>query len=272
MLQNGAGGNAEYAIVYEERCVPIFSKISTNELAMLACVGSTGLGMTSTLHPIESGSSVVVFGAGPVGLSAIQGARIAGATQIICVEPIAARRQLALTLGATDAVDPNKIGDKLLEQLRSMTKGTTDRIFTGGRDWSRPFGAGPDYVIEAVGADQYPPKAEAGPDPSGLKTLELIWNLCPAGGWGMTSGGGYDRDGKIALPAGMFTNGSKTFCACQNGGIHSRRDLPRYVELIERGLFDAKSMITETYRFEDAHKAYQAVADRTIIAAVVTFT
>ena len=49
-------------------------------------------------------------------------------------------------------------------------------------------------------------------------------------------------------------------------------DLPRYVELVERKLFDAKSMITATFRFEDSHKAYQAVADRTIIGAVVTFT
>lgn len=71
------------------------------------CVGSTALGMACTLEPILWGSTVVVFGAGPIGLSAIQGAPIQGASRLISVEPIAMRRQMALKLGATDVLDPD---------------------------------------------------------------------------------------------------------------------------------------------------------------------
>ena len=269
--EGGIGGIAEYTVSYEERLTPYFSNLPDEEIALLTCVGSTGLGMTCTLHPIESGSSVVVFGAGPIGLSAVQGARIQGATKIISVEPIAARRQLALKLGATMAVDPNQYeGDQLVNLLRDLTKGPTDRIFVGGQNWARGDG-GPDYVIEAVGCTRLQPKVEVSKDPTGLEAVQQVWNLVPRTGWGMTCGWGYPADAEVKFPANTFTNGSKTLCSCQNGGIQSRRDLPRFIRLIEDGKYDAKSMITNVYKFDDVMKCYQEIADRTVIANVIKF-
>ena len=62
---------------------------------------------------------MVVLGCGPLGLSAIQGARIKGASQIIAVEPIRERRELALKLGATMAFDPNAEGQNLVTKIRA---------------------------------------------------------------------------------------------------------------------------------------------------------
>jgi Zn-dependent alcohol dehydrogenase len=104
----GNCGMTEVMVVQEEVAVPVFTDVPAPELAMLHCVGNCGLGMTMTNVRVEAGSDVVIFGARPVGLSAVQGARINGATRIIAVEPISYRRELAMKLGATATVDPNR--------------------------------------------------------------------------------------------------------------------------------------------------------------------
>ena len=86
---------------------------------MLTCVGGCGLGMTMTKCPVDVASDVVIFGAGPVGLSSVQGAKLKGATRIIVVEPIAYRRGLALKLGATAVVDPNQYKERKLIAART---------------------------------------------------------------------------------------------------------------------------------------------------------
>lgn len=272
----GIGGLSEYTVNYEERLTPIFTSVSHEELAFMNCVGSTGVGMTSTLHPIDSGSTVVVFGAGPIGLSVVQAARIQGATRIISVDPIAMRRKKAMQLGATEVVDPNQHGDKLVEHLRDMTLVTPiDRLFAGARDLSTLTGfrsnGGPDYVFEAVGRQQQPPTVEQALDPTGIQALEQMWDLVPPGGYGYTCGFGYHREDTVTLNAGIFANGSKTLISCQNGGTQARRDLPRFTRLMEQGKFDAKALITHRYKFQEIHKAYREVADRTVISNVVTF-
>lgn len=267
------GMAAEYNVCYEENLTPIFTTLSSEEIAPLVCAGSTGVGMTRALHPIESGSTVVVFGCGPVGLSAVQGARIQGASRIIAVDPVARRRQVALKLGATDVVDPNTYGDNLVAHLREMTKGPADRIFAGGQDWANNLSLeGPDYVIEAVGRQVATPKVEVPLDPTGLQVLQQIFDLVPAAGWAMTTGFGYELDDKVKFKATAFTNGSKTFLSCQNGGQQSRRDFPRLVRMAEEGKFDARSLTSNVYKFDDILKSYQEVADRTVIGNVITFS
>jgi Zn-dependent alcohol dehydrogenase len=67
-------------------------------------------------------------------------------------------------------------------------------------------------------------------------------------------------------------NASKTHHSSQYGGTNSMRDIPRYVRLIERGLYDAKSMITNTYKLDQIMDAYHAVADRTAITAMIVMS
>ena len=87
------GGSAELMVSFEDACVPVFTTVSSIELAMLHDVGMVGLAATMNVAPVEAGSDVVVLGAGPLGLSAVQGARIRGAARIIAVEPIRYRRR-----------------------------------------------------------------------------------------------------------------------------------------------------------------------------------
>jgi len=271
--QNGNHGSfGEVMVPYEEYCVAISTDVSPAELSLLTCTGATGLSTTMSFAPVEPGSSVVVFGAGPVGLSAIQGARIMGATQIIAVEPIRYRREVALKVGATTVLDPNVDGDNLVKKIQDLCKGptTADRRFSGFRDGvPGTIDIGPDFVIECSGGDLFPPKAEAGPDPTGKLALRQAWDVAPAGGDLFTVAVG--QRGDISFPANNWSNRGRTHHAGQLGGLSMKRDLPRYVRLIERGLFDAKSLATATYPLDRTREAFQVTADRTTIAAVVVF-
>jgi S-(hydroxymethyl)glutathione dehydrogenase/alcohol dehydrogenase len=120
------GAMSDLMITNEEYVTPLFTEVPATQIAMLTCVGGCGLGMTMTNCPIEVASDVVIFGAGPVGLSAVQGAKIKGASRIIVVEPIRYRREIALKLGATDVVDPNQYRERTrIQGARTPTRSAT---------------------------------------------------------------------------------------------------------------------------------------------------
>jgi S-(hydroxymethyl)glutathione dehydrogenase/alcohol dehydrogenase len=268
------GGLSDVMVATEESVVPVFTSVKSVELAMLHCVGGCGLGTTMTLAPVEPGSNVAVWGGGPVGLSAVQGARLMGAAKVILVEPIRARRELALKVGATKVFDPNAEGDNLVPKIKDLCSGPTNRRYAGGRDNLRnraniAANVGPDYIVEAVGYDRAVPKVEAGPDPNGILPLQQVWQSCPTGGHICTTGVGHPPQATISLPVNQWTNGSKTHHSSQFGGTNSMRDIPRYVALIESGRYDAASMITSTYSLEKTMDAYREVIDRTTVTAMI---
>ncbi len=264
------GGLAELMVTFEEWVVPIASSAPAAELGLLGCVGVAGLGCTTSqvLAAIGPGTTVAVVGAGPVGLSAIQGARISGASTIIAIEPIRVRRELALKVGATHVLDPNVEGDRLVQKVRELTKGPSDRLWAGGRDASPLLGgAGPDFVVEAVGADRAKPKLEAGPDPTGILPMRQAYEMCAPGGHIVTTS---LPVGNITLPAVLFSIGGRTHHAGQAGGANPLRDIPRFVEMLNKGQFDAKSLATTVVPIERMLEAYQEVVDRTTVTAIMT--
>lgn len=268
---NNEGGFGELMIPYEWYCMPIFYDVSPIDMSVLGCVGACGLGCAVGVAPVEVASDVVVLGCGPLGLSAIQGARLKGASQIIAVEPIRARRELALKLGATIALDPNVEGNNLVARVKDLCKPPTSRFFAGG-GYSPGAGAGPmgpDFVIEAVGGDAFPPKAEAGPDPTGILPLQQAWQMVSAAGHLMTVSVG--QRGNFTLPAGQWSNGAKNHHPGNFNGVHSLRDMPRFSRLIMTGQYNARALATLIVPFEQTLEALQQVSDRTTIGSVVTF-
>jgi S-(hydroxymethyl)glutathione dehydrogenase/alcohol dehydrogenase len=265
------GGLAELMVTNEEWVVPIFTKAATVELAMVcSCVTVAGLGATASqgLAVIPPASAVAVVGCGPLGLSAVQGARIAGASRIIAIDPIRARREVALRVGATDALDPNVERDNLIQRVRALTTWPTDRLWSGGRNPSgRRPGAGPDFVVEAAGADQFQPKLEAGPDPTGILPMQQAYQMCALGGHLVTTS---LVRGNITLPGNLFSIGGVTHHAGQAGGTSPMRDIPRYVRLLESRQFDSMSLATTVVPFDGMLDAYEQVAYRTTVTAIMT--
>jgi len=269
--RGGIGGIAELTVTSEEHCVPVWTNLSAHELAVLGNTAGIGLAAGINLAPIEPGSDVVVMGCGPLGLAAVQSARIMGATQIIAIEPIAYRRAAALKLGATLALDPNAEGAGLVEKIRNLCKGPTDRVFSGGRVWANDLNIprGCDFAIEAVGGDVLPPKAGAGPDPTGILPLRQVFEFTRAGGHVVYLGAG--QQGDVSFPGFALSNRGRTLHSAQMGGMHVMRDLPRYVKLTETGKFDAKTIADGAFPLDKVLDGFQAVADRTTISACVVF-
>lgn len=265
------GGLAELMVTFEEWVVPIFTKASAVDLAMVcSCVSVAGLGTSTsqTLASIAPGATAAIVGCGPLGLSAVQGARIAGASKIIAIDPIKARRDLALKVGATDVLDPNVEGDKLVAKVREMTSTPNNRLWSGGRDAGGLLGgAGADFVVEGVGADRAKPKAEAGPDPTGVLPLRQAYEMCAPGGHVITTS---LPTGTISLPAVFFSIGGRTHHAGQAGGANPMRDIPRFVAMLDARQYDATSLATRVVPLDRMIEAYEEVLYRTTVTAIMT--
>src|SRR5262245_18209350 len=265
------GGLAELMITPEEWVVAVVSKANAVERGMvLSCVSVAGLGATTsgTLAVVAPGSVVAVVGCGPLGLSAVQGARIAGASTIIAIDPIRVRRELAMKVGATHTLDPNVEGDAIIERVRSLSNGPTNRAWSGGRDsGGRRSGAGADLVVEAAGAEFVRPKLEAGPDPTGILPMQQAYQMANAGGHVITTG---LVRGTIALPAFLFAIGGITHSGGQAGGANPMRDIPRFVAMLESAPHDAKALVTRVVPLKDTLEAYEEVAYRTTVTAIMT--
>ena len=271
--QAGIGGISEVMTAFEEYCVPVFTDVPSAELTLLGDQLASGFAAGHARMQFEPGSDVVVFGAGPVGIGAVQAARVMGAGQVVAVDPIRYRREFALKMGATIALDPNAEGDGIVERVRELCKGPNDRRFAGGSSWGRAgnsvMARGADFVVEAAGLQAFPPKVEAQPDPTNVKTVQQAWDCTRMGGHVMLMGFTIQP---VSFPGTSLALLGRTIHPGQQGGLNVMRDLPRYVKLIEKGKIDAKSMITRRYTLDQGRESVQDTADRTIITGVIEFS
>ncbi|MBC9712494.1 Zn-dependent alcohol dehydrogenase [Streptomyces sp. TRM66268-LWL] len=126
----GTGTFAEETVVDARCAVPIPDDVPFDIAALIGCGVTTGLGAAINTADVKAGSSVAVIGCGGVGISAIQGAKLKGAAEIVAVDPVESRREAALKFGATMAVSPEELDD-------------AKQSVTGGEGF--------DYVFEVVG-------------------------------------------------------------------------------------------------------------------------
>jgi S-(hydroxymethyl)glutathione dehydrogenase/alcohol dehydrogenase len=272
LQQSGVGGVAEYSVAWEEYCIPTFSDIPHDQLAMLGDTFAAGYLATKVYRPLTGGEDVVIFGAGPVGLGAIQGARAGGAGQVIVVEPVPYRQDKARESGATTVLDPNEFPiegnvDPLINTIRGMCNGPTDRVEAGGRRQSSNF-IGGDLVVDASGFEQRPPKVVSGPDPTGVLPLTQAYHVTGYGGHYVPLA---VQQGNFSVPGSTFSLKSMHTHGGQMAGVHAMRDTPRMVKMAERGFVDIGSVITMRVPLERAVEGWQAVADRTTLGMVVVF-
>jgi S-(hydroxymethyl)glutathione dehydrogenase/alcohol dehydrogenase len=271
--QAGIGGMSEVMTAFEEYCVPVFTDLPAAELTLLGDQLASGFAAGHAHMQFEPGSDVAIFGAGPVGLGAIQAGRVMGAGQVIAIDPIRYRREFALKMGATIALDPVAEGDGIVERVRELCRGPNDRRFAGGTTWGRAgnavMGRGADFVVEAAGVQVVPPKVEAQPDPTNVKTVQQAWDCTRMGGHVMLMGFTLQP---VSFPGTSLALLGRTIHPGQQGGLHVMRDIPRYVKLIEKGTIDARSLITRRYTLDQGREAVQDTADRTIITGVIEFS
>jgi S-(hydroxymethyl)glutathione dehydrogenase / alcohol dehydrogenase len=220
----GCGTFAEAMVVDEASLVPVRTSLSDEELALLGCGVTTGLGAALNTARVSPGSSVAVIGCGGVGQSVIQGARIAGAAVIIAVDPVAERRAGSIRAGATHTVDPAE-GDPV-EQVRALTSGR-----------------GADYSFEVVGRPELMVQAFEMARTAGAVTLVGM----PA----VTD--------MLTLPAIKAVFSGKRLAGSVVGGSQILRDFPRFIGLAEAGKLDLGSMVSQRITLEEINKGIDLV-------------
>jgi S-(hydroxymethyl)glutathione dehydrogenase/alcohol dehydrogenase len=230
----GCGTFAEAMVVDEASVVAVETDLADEELALLGCGVTTGVGAVLNTAGVVPGSSVVVIGCGGVGQSVIQGARIAGAITIVAVDPAPGRREVSLRLGATHAVDPAAADP--VEEVRALT-----------------HGRGADYGFEVVGRPELMVQAFNATRCEG--TVVLV-GMPPVGA-------------NLTLPAMGAVFSGKRLVGSVVGGSQILRDFPRFIRLAETGKLNLGSMVSKRIKLDDINAGLDMVERAEGIRAVI---
>ena len=212
---------AEYAVVPAACVIAIDKSYDFKAAALVGCGVTTGVGAAIKTAQVKPGSTVAVFGCGGVGLNVIQGARIAGAAQIIAVDLSQEKMQLARQFGATDTIPDGADPVKHIFELSN--------------------GIGVDYAFEVVG--------------SGKLVEQCFKAARRAGTIIMVGVGRLDDKFSVRAPIMVFT--AKTIKGCMYGSVNFKTDFPMYLDLYRQGKLDLDSLITRTYSLDDAMAAFE---------------
>jgi S-(hydroxymethyl)glutathione dehydrogenase/alcohol dehydrogenase len=230
----GCGTFAEAMVVDEASLVPVDTDLPDEQLALLGCGVTTGVGAALNTAGVTPGSSVAVIGCGGVGQSVIQGARIAGASTIIAIDLSAPRRAAGLELGATHEVDPAAADP--VEQVKALTEGR-----------------GADFTFEVVGLPELIVQAFDMARVEGAVTLV-----------GMPAKGA-----TVTLPAIPAVFSGKRLAGSAVGGSQILRDMPRFIRMAEAGQIRLESMISNRIGLEEINEGIEllerAEGTRTVI-------
>ena len=229
------GTFAEEMIVHEANVVAVQTDLPDVQLALIGCGVTTGVCAVFNTATVRPGTTVAVIGCGGVGQAVIQGARIAGASRIFAVDPVPFKRESAMSLGATDGIDPS--ADDPVEQLRAETEGR-----------------GVDYVFEVVGRPE---------------TVVQAHSATRLGGTVVLIGAGLPGE---TVTFDLFAlHREKRLLGCGYGSAQVLRDIPRLVALADAGRLDLAAMVTRTLPIEDVNEAFHLMKSGEVVRSVLSF-
>jgi S-(hydroxymethyl)glutathione dehydrogenase/alcohol dehydrogenase len=230
----GLGGFAERALIHENQLAVVAKELPFPQAALLGCGGVTGAGSILNTANVSAGETVVIFGAGGVGLNAVSGARIAGASRIIAIDIHAKRLDEARRFGATDVIDSTKTDP--VEAVRNLL----------------PVGA--DHVFDFVGLKSV---AE-----QGLAMLTV--------GGGLYLVGVANPDVEFGVSIFSAIGGQKRVQGVNFGSTNAKRDIPMYAELYLQGRMNLDDLVSKRISLRDVNEGYAALKDGSLTRVVVT--
>ncbi len=216
----GIASFAERAVIPAGAAIKIPKDVPLETVCLIGCGVTTGTGAALNTASIRPGDSVAVVGCGGVGLSIIQGARIAGAEIIVAVDPIAEKRDLALSVGATHGVDP--FNEDAPRAVRKIT------------------GLGAHHAFEALGK---------------LETIEAAYKMLRPSGTAVVVGMPPVRESVPVRVGGLFLE--KKITGSAYGSAVPRRDIPKFVDYYQRGELKLDEMITQRIPLERVNDAFE---------------
>jgi S-(hydroxymethyl)glutathione dehydrogenase/alcohol dehydrogenase len=234
----GTSTFAEYTVVAEISLAKISPLAPLDKVCLLGCGVTTGIGAVLNTAKVEAGATVAVFGLGGIGLSVIQGAKLARAGRILAIDINPSKFELARRFGATDCLNPKELGGKTLVQtIVEMTDG------------------GVDYSFECVGSVQLMRQA-----------LE-----CCHKGWGQSIIIGVAGAGEeIATRPFQLVTG-RVWKGSAFGGVKGRTELPTYVDRYMAGIINIDDLVTNTMPLDRINDAFAQMHQGQSIRTVITF-
>ena len=226
---------AEYAVVPEAGCIPAPANLDFPQMALIGCSVTTGVGAAVFNARVQPGQSVAVIGCGGVGLNAIQGARICGATTIVAVDVKDSALAFAKKFGATHTV--NARTENALARVQALT------------------GGGVHYAFEAYGAGA---------------TTRLAVDVLRKRGTAVIVGIAPNGDSAAIEPV-VLTRGEKTLTGTYYGSAHPRQDMPKIADWYSRGLLDIDSLVTRRYPLGEINRAYEDIESDAVGRGVLVF-
>ena len=231
----GVAALAEQVVCPASGAIKIDDDIPLDVACVTGCAVQTGVGAVLNTADVEADATVLIQGLGGIGMAAVQGARLAAASQIIVSDPLADRRELALKLGATSAIDP-----------------TSTDVLTYVME--KTAGIGVDYAFETAGI---------------AALIELGINATRAGGTTVSVGAPPIDQGIKLDCVVMFTTMQKTLCGCLLGSCNSTRDIPRYMRAYQNGTLDLESMLSRTRPLAEINEAFDDLIEGREIRTVM---
>ncbi len=231
----GVSAFSQFTVAAQESLVKIDSALPLDVAALFGCAVMTGVGAVFNTARVEPGASVAVFGMGGVGLSAVMGARAAGAYPIIAVDRVDDKLNLARELGATHSI--NAAETDAVATVREVGRG------------------GADYVFESVGNEM---------------VLIQAYESTRRGGTTITIG--LPAPGKMfAVPALGIVAEERTIKGSYMGSCIPRRDIPRYISMYQAGILPVDRLHTHTLRLEEINAGFDRLAQAEAVRQIISF-
>lgn len=231
----GVAAFAEVVVTEETGAVKIPDDVPLDVACVVGCAVQTGVGAVINTAQVKPGDTALVLGLGGVGLSVVQGARLAAAASIIVSDPVPERRAAALALGATVAIDPT--AQDLVAEVHALT------------------GVGADVAFDAVGRSALIVDALAATRSGGLTVMV---GVAPFG-----------EPLTIDSPT-LFAFTEKKLVGCLLGGVNSPRDIPRLIDLWKAGRLDLEALITQRRPLSEVNEAFDDLRASRGIRTVLT--
>lgn len=224
---------ADFAVVSRRSCVKLDADLGFAEASLFGCAVLTGVGAVINTAKLQAGTTAAVLGLGGVGFSALLAAVASGAREAVALDLNEAKLALARELGATATVNA---GDPdAAERVRELTKG------------------GVDYAFEMAGA---------------IPAMELAWRITRRGGSTISAGLPHP-DKRFALPPVQLVAEERTLRGSYIGSAVPARDIPRYIDLYQRGKLPVDRLMGEHLALEDINRGFDRMASGVAMRDVV---
>jgi S-(hydroxymethyl)glutathione dehydrogenase/alcohol dehydrogenase len=233
------GTFSPYIVVNQASVVKIEKDIPLEVAALVGCGVTTGWGSATRVANVRPGETVVVMGAGGVGMNAVQGAAAAGAKRVVVIDPIEFKRKSALDFGATDVFET---AEEATEAVNEMT-------------WGRMA----EKVIITVGEIK-------GED------IKVALTLTGKGGRTVVTGMGNAADEDVKLNLFELTMMQKDLQGAIFGGCNPRSEIPSLLSQYKAGKINLDGLVTRTYKLEEINQGYQDMLDGNNIRGVITYS